>query len=80
MQRQRALGLWREIVRVVCLHTSPLDNLWDGTDFCVEVKDPNTRRELQTYARDEFQRNRNVTDIVRAPWMYIFLIMDAKVL
>ena len=39
-------------------------SLWRVTDVCVEVTDPNTRKELRSYARDEFERNKNVTDIV----------------
>ncbi|KAB8074831.1 complex 1 protein-domain-containing protein [Aspergillus leporis] len=46
IQRQRVLGLWRDIVRA--LHKIP--------------QSP-TREELRSYARDEFERHRNVTDL-----------------
>ncbi|KAB8239706.1 complex 1 protein-domain-containing protein [Aspergillus alliaceus] len=46
IQRQRVLGLWREIVRA--LHKIP---------------NSPTREELRSYARHEFERHRNVTDL-----------------
>ena len=53
--------------------------LWRVTDVSVEVTDPNTRKELRSYARDEFERNRNVTDIVRILYPWVISMMEAKV-
>ncbi|PLB38718.1 LYR motif-containing protein 2 [Aspergillus candidus] len=46
IQRQRVLGLWREIVRA--LHKIPPSS---------------TRDELHNYARHEFERRRDITDL-----------------
>ncbi|OJJ41049.1 hypothetical protein ASPWEDRAFT_242207 [Aspergillus wentii DTO 134E9] len=46
IQRQRVLGLWREIVRALN-----------------KVPNSPTKDELHSYARDEFERHRNVTDL-----------------
>ncbi|BDD58591.1 hypothetical protein MPDQ_007145 [Monascus purpureus] len=46
IQRQRVLGLWREIMRAL-----------------YKVPPSSTRDELRSYARHEFERNRNVTDL-----------------
>jgi len=46
LQRQRALSLYRTIIR--------------GTR---SIPDPTTKAESRKYARDEFERHRNVTDI-----------------
>ena len=50
LQRQRALSLYRTILR--------------GTK---NISDPATKAETRKFARDEFERHRNVTDLVSLP-------------
>ncbi|KAK2782882.1 hypothetical protein FQN53_009568 [Emmonsiellopsis sp. PD_33] len=47
IQRQRALSLWREIVRATN-----------------KIPKSGTRDELRSFARHEFERNKDVTDLV----------------
>jgi len=63
LQKQRALNLWRDIVRSVnslfCFMTIALSPL-----IChIEIPLGNTRSEMRGFARDEFERNRDVHDI-----------------
>jgi Complex 1 protein (LYR family) len=46
LQRQRALGLWRDIVRATN-----------------KIRHHDTKQEMRTFARDEFERSRNVQDL-----------------
>ncbi|KAE8152865.1 complex 1 protein-domain-containing protein [Aspergillus avenaceus] len=46
IQKQRVLGLWREIMRAL-----------------YKIPSSPTRDELRSYARSEFERHRNVTDL-----------------
>ncbi|KAI9706569.1 MAG: hypothetical protein M1836_003576 [Candelina mexicana] len=46
LQRQRALALWREIVRATN-----------------KIPASTTRNEMRRFARDEFLRNKDVTDL-----------------
>ncbi|KAL1961016.1 hypothetical protein VTO42DRAFT_4904 [Malbranchea cinnamomea] len=52
IQRQRAIGLWREIVRAT-----------------QKVSNPTTRKELRDYARQEFERNRHVSDLAHIRYL-----------
>ena len=38
----------------------------------VEVRDEATRSDMRRWARDEFEQNRGVTDIVRFPFPFFF--------
>lgn len=83
IQRQRVLGLWREIVRALhsknfipfsffsfcsdAMHIYTMMHM----NYCSlltislpEVPKSPTRNELRDYARQEFERNRNVEDLV----------------
>ena len=51
--RQRVLSLWRDIVRA----TNKIP------------KDSPTRQELKTFAREEFERNRTVSDTTKIRYM-----------
>ncbi|KAF2463506.1 uncharacterized protein BDR25DRAFT_107924 [Lindgomyces ingoldianus] len=46
LQRQRALALWRDIMRSTA-----------------GISDAATKRDMQQFARAEFERHRNVTDL-----------------
>ncbi|KAK2766679.1 hypothetical protein FQN54_005992 [Arachnomyces sp. PD_36] len=52
IQQQRALGLWREIVRAIN-----------------KIPKSGTRDELIHYARHEFERNRDVTDLTQIRYL-----------
>ncbi|KAJ5964379.1 uncharacterized protein N7479_004255 [Penicillium vulpinum] len=61
IQRQRVLSLWREIVRaLISTYAYPNSRTMHGWP---EVPPSSTRTELHRYARDEFERHRNVTDV-----------------
>jgi hypothetical protein len=46
IQRQRALGLWKDIIRSTAA-----------------ISDTATKKEMREFARAEFERHRNVTDL-----------------
>ncbi|KAF2235305.1 hypothetical protein EV356DRAFT_500533 [Viridothelium virens] len=52
LQRQRALALWRDIVRAIR-----------------SVPNSSTKYELRRYARAEFERNKQVTDIAHIRYL-----------
>ncbi|KKK26256.1 hypothetical protein ARAM_003341 [Aspergillus rambellii] len=54
IQRQRVISFWREIVR--SLYS-------DQLNVSEEIPKSPTRDELRDYARHEFERHRNVTDL-----------------
>lgn len=54
LQRSRALGLWRTILR-----------------GCKRIPDPRTKKETVGFAREEFKRNKNVTDLVFIFFLYL---------
>ena len=74
LQRQRVLALWREIVRALtskqhtlaCIGLTLLCYQEDLDAYACRVEIPrsSTRAEMRQYARDEFERNRDVTDLV----------------
>ncbi|ODM24236.1 hypothetical protein SI65_01826 [Aspergillus cristatus] len=53
IQRQRVLGLWREIVRALN-----------------KIPNSSTKVELRNYAREEFDRHRNVTDLQHIRYLH----------
>ncbi|KNG90802.1 hypothetical protein ANOM_000851 [Aspergillus nomiae NRRL 13137] len=65
IQRQRVLGFWREVTRA--LHSKIvrfITELASVADWLVqEIPKSSTRDELRSYARQEFERHRNVTDL-----------------
>ncbi|GAB1204403.1 hypothetical protein APSETT445_003056 [Aspergillus pseudonomiae] len=67
IQRQRVLGFWREVTRA--LHSKIvrfITELASVADWLVqEIPKSSTRDELRSYARQEFERHRNVTDLIR---------------
>ena len=46
---------------------------WHVLILMSEISDPSTRSEMQRYAREEFERCRDVTDIVR--WQVTILLI-----
>ncbi|KAJ5778187.1 hypothetical protein N7520_001433 [Penicillium odoratum] len=67
IQRQRVLALWREIVRALNstrLASSSLKAIHGtGLHEDLEIPPSSTRDELHSYARQEFERHRGVTDV-----------------
>ncbi|KAJ5465104.1 uncharacterized protein N7458_000790 [Penicillium daleae] len=69
IQRQRVLSLWRDIVRalhsMMTLDVVPLSLKTAYLIFILQLEAPPspTRDELRSYARHEFERNREVTDL-----------------
>ncbi|KAJ5675589.1 hypothetical protein N7462_008486 [Penicillium macrosclerotiorum] len=57
IQRQRVIALWREIVRAL-----------NSTLASLEIPPSSTRDELHSYARQEFERHREVTELVCHPF------------
>lgn len=79
VQRQRVLGFWREIVRALNSQSSvsveghvslPHTTLrvftiaWYLTSCIAGIPVSPTKYELRDYAREEFERHRNITDLV----------------
>ncbi|KAJ5935232.1 hypothetical protein N7466_004779 [Penicillium verhagenii] len=68
IQRQRVLALWREIVRALNskLLASVSSSVIHGTRLheYLEIPPSTTRTELHSYARQEFERRRDVKDLV----------------
>ncbi|OAX84177.1 hypothetical protein ACJ72_01452 [Emergomyces africanus] len=55
VQRKRALGLWRDIVRATNTHYS---------SRAIGIPQSSARDEMRSFARHEFERNKGVTDLV----------------
>lgn len=64
LQKKRALTLWRDIVRAINSMRSSHPPSSAGGSQDQGIPPSATREELRKYARGEFERNRNVTDIV----------------
>ncbi|KAF3402270.1 hypothetical protein DPV78_004300 [Talaromyces pinophilus] len=65
IQRQRVLSFWREIMRAVYSTSLPKLSSLDEVRWAVKIPPSATRTELRDYARNEFNRNRGVEDVVR---------------
>jgi len=65
LQKQRALNLWRDIVRAVNSQSRPRfpRRCVDSPSVYTEIPASNTRNEMRNFARDEFERNRDVHDV-----------------
>ena len=87
LQRQRVLALWRDMVRA--LNSKPYSMLSFVLDQLVvlfarrsdvhshhtEIHTPSTRAEMHRYAREEFERNKDVTDLVSPPYSMSWFIL-----
>lgn len=67
MQRQRAIALFREITRAINSVFPPYmancASMVTTTNVSLEIPKSPTKSEMREFARAEFERNREVTDI-----------------
>ena len=63
MQRKKALDLWRDIARALKGHLHDTLSRGRCTDGFAAVPKSQTRTEMRKFARDEFERNKDITDI-----------------
>lgn len=72
VQRQRALSLWRDIVRATNSTKALSLNSAHQLKELIEIPPSSTRDEMREFARAEFERYRNVHDLVSidALWLH----------
>lgn len=65
MQRQKVLALWRDCVRTIYSKPRRFQYIEVFADTWAEIpKSSDTREEMRSFARDEFERYKHVHDIV----------------